>query len=113
MVIVPKAKAVGFLQGSTVNHLRTLLTGLTENLRRGGDGQCTRELIVQICQRKLATGRSVPEVLGEVAKAAMSIADRSLFNGAVRAGETAFDDWSFSNLGRLIRFQTPLAWEDG
>lgn len=117
MLIGPKASATSFLLGSphTIVHFSAFLQRLIEGFQRKQDQQC-HELMVQTCQNHLAREYYNAQIkdlfMGQIAIAAIVIANRGLFSNAIHSTIDGFNKQAFFGLGRLMCFQTPVVAED-
>ncbi|MCJ1391367.1 hypothetical protein MMC18_004230 [Xylographa bjoerkii] len=114
MLIVPKALVTAFLLGKNhnVEDFKGLLQRLHTCFRTRNNDQHIRELIVQTCQNHLTLAyqnNGMKDLfLGQIAAAAMFVADQSLFRNAVRLVTSGFDESTFFALGELVDFQAPV-----
>ncbi len=96
----------------SLDEFRGFLQRLQNRFKIRDNDQPTRELIVQACESNLS--RKYPNIgtkdsfLGQIAIAAISIANNGLFRDAVDSLSSGFDKTTFFDLGKLICFQSPV-----
>lgn len=117
MLIGPKALVTRFLLGFsyTIVEFSAFLQRLIKGVLRDHGQQC-HELLVQTCQNHLALEYSNAQTkdlfMGQIAIAAIAIANQGLFGKAIHSTIDGFSTQDFFDLGRLMCFHTPVIAED-
>lgn len=116
MLILPKVSTSHFLLGMphTLEKFKGFLLRLQNLFQTRNKDQHIRELIVQTCQDhiKFSKIKMMDLWLGPIAVATIVINDQGLFRKTVRSVTNGFDESSFSGLGELIDFRSPMMPED-
>jgi hypothetical protein len=90
---------------------KDILQRLCTCFKRNNDPHI-RDLIIQACRKTTPPNGTRDSFLGEIAIAAIVIADQDLFRDAVHLVVDGFDESAFYTLGGLTCFQALVVPED-